>query len=144
MMYVNDKSRYTSSYEMFEYTDCDISLVENYPCNNRKELEKREGEVIKANFPVCVNQRIEGQTKKESDKQYYEKHKDAIAAHKKQYYDENKEAILAQRKKYAEANKETIAAKAAEKVKCSECGSTMSRSSMSKHKKKHCPITRVQ
>ena len=31
----------------------EIELVENYPCNSKEELEKKEGEYIKNN--ECVN-----------------------------------------------------------------------------------------
>jgi len=38
------------------YEDAIIVLVENYPCANKSELEKREGEIIKANN--CCNKSI--------------------------------------------------------------------------------------
>ena len=33
--------------------DCKISLIENYPCNNKKELEERERYFIQTND--CIN-----------------------------------------------------------------------------------------
>ena len=33
---------YITSFEILEYSDCEISLVEDYSCNSKKELETRE------------------------------------------------------------------------------------------------------
>jgi hypothetical protein len=37
-----------------------MELSENYPCNNRQQLERKEGEYIKNN--ECVNKVIAGRT----------------------------------------------------------------------------------
>ena len=50
---------YVSSYEIFDefgIENCKIELVELCPCNSKEELERREGEIIKAN--ECVNKLI--------------------------------------------------------------------------------------
>ena len=41
--------------------DCSISLVETYPCKTRRELNKREGEIILSTN--CVNKVISGRDK---------------------------------------------------------------------------------
>ncbi len=50
-----------------------IELYENYPCNNKQELERREGEVIRQ--IGTINKFIAGRTKKE----YYEDNRDKLA-----------------------------------------------------------------
>jgi len=49
--------------------NCKINLLMNYPCHNRKDLEKKEGEFIR-NID-CINKYIAGRTKK----QYYKENK---------------------------------------------------------------------
>ena len=74
-------------FDKYGVENCKIELVENYPCNNREELEAREGYYIKNND--CINKRIAGRSKK-------------------QHYEANKEKILEQNRQYKEANKEIL------------------------------------
>jgi len=103
--------------------DYKIELVENYPCVNRQQLEKREGEYTKNNN--CLNERIAGRTRKEwiqdnkeklaeQKKQYYENNKEALAEKNKQYREKNKEAITEYKKEYRENNKEHLKEKSKE------------------------------
>jgi len=105
---------------LFEkYDDVRIELVEEYPCNSKAELFKKEGEYIKNN--KCLNRNVAGRThkeycedNKESIKEYlhhyqkeyqfknYEKNKEKISERKKKYYKDNKEKILERIKKYNE------------------------------------------
>ena len=60
------------SFEMFDkygLENCKINLLMNYPCVNRKDLEKKEGEFIRN--MECINKNIAGRTKK----QYYKENK---------------------------------------------------------------------
>jgi hypothetical protein len=93
------REEYCSSHEIFNkygMENCKILLLENYPCNNREELCKREGEFIKQ--LNCVNKRIAGRTEKE----YRDNNKDKVRGYKKEYYQYNKDKI----KDYREANKD--------------------------------------
>ena len=54
---------YVSSSRIIMTEEYHIELVENFPCESKKELSKREGYYIKT-FP-CVNMRVAGRTKKE-------------------------------------------------------------------------------
>jgi len=76
------------SYLIIECEDYKIELLEEYPCNNKTQLEKKEGEYQKAN--ECINKNIAGRTKKEYDQDNKEK---------KAEYDKK-------RTKYRETNKE--------------------------------------
>ena len=93
---------YCSSQEILKLGDAYIEWVEDYPCNSKKELDRREGQIQRENKEICVNLNVAGRNKKE----YYEDVKDTISEKKKIYYKANKEAIL-ERKKYHEAKKTT-------------------------------------
>jgi len=104
-----------SSREILKYEDYYIELVENFPCNTKEELLKREGFHIKENINICVNCGIAGRTKqeyyqdnlnkiKETQKQYYQDNVEQI----KQSYQDNKEIISERRKQYYQDNKEII------------------------------------
>ncbi len=72
------------------WDDWYIELYENYPCNNKNELEKREGEIIR--LIGTLNRYIAGRDRKE----YYVDNADKI----KQYFIENAAKIREQQKQY--------------------------------------------
>ena len=82
---------YKTSYEIIKYDDCKIQLIENYPCESRKELELKEGEYQR--MMDCINKRVEGRTQKE----YREDNKERI----EEYREVNREKILQQQREYA-------------------------------------------
>ena len=49
-----------TSYILLECEDYKIELLEDYPCNNKQQLERKEGEYIKNN--ECVNRCVAGRT----------------------------------------------------------------------------------
>tara|TARA_R110000868_G_scaffold75196_1_gene217179 strand:- start:2606 stop:3112 length:507 start_codon:yes stop_codon:yes gene_type:complete len=71
--------------------DCYIELLENYPCNNKEELNKREGELMRLHKDNIINRCLAGRTKKEYDKIYNEENKEKKKEQKKEYYEANKE-----------------------------------------------------
>ena len=134
-------SNMTSSKVLFEYGNVEMILIENYPCNSKDELVKRERDYIKGK--ACINKVIPGRT----DKEYYEDNKELIMLQNKEYYEKNKdkrkaykkankEKIALKKKEYYEANKEKIALGKKEKFEC-ECGSTLSKSANSRHIKRN-------
>jgi len=62
--FLNGKRNYVTSFEIIKLGDWDILLVEDFPCNSKKELEAREGYYIKRDFCFCVNKCIAGRTVK--------------------------------------------------------------------------------
>jgi hypothetical protein len=75
----NGKYHWVSSFKLFEkygVNNCNIFLIEDYPCNNKDQLRKQEGNYIKS-MP-CVNKHIAGQTHRESCKQYRNNHKEYL------------------------------------------------------------------
>jgi hypothetical protein len=97
---------YTTSYELLQYDDCYIELIEECKCNSKMELEMREGQLIRE--MDCVNKCIPGRTKEEYHKQWCEENKEKIALREKQYREENKEKISQRMKEYYEENKERV------------------------------------
>ena len=126
--HLNGKYPFTTSFNIIKFDDCYIELMENYQCNSRNELERREGQLIRE--MDCVNKNIAGRTPKE----YRDDNKEVIAERGKEYYEENKEVIKERGKKYREANKEKLR----EKHTC-ECGGkyTLKHKSTHAKSKKH-------
>jgi hypothetical protein len=68
-----------------------IELYEVYPCENKQELCKREGEIIRD--IGTLNSKISGITQQESDKLSYEKHREKILEVLRQYRIDNPDKI---------------------------------------------------
>ena len=141
-------SRKCSSSILFEkYDDVRIELVEKCSCNDKEELNKKEGHYIR-NFP-CLNKRIPDRKTKEQKKAYYENNieaikeyrennKEKIAEYDKEYREKNKERLTEYKKQhskiYRENNKEKIKEKKSKKITC-DCGCIITNHSLAKHKK---------
>ena len=78
--WLRTNKNYCTSFEICKYDDCKIHLIENYPCETRKELELKEGEYQR--MMDCVNKYIAGRSRKE----WYEKNKEHIQEYLKEYY----------------------------------------------------------
>ena len=94
--------------------NCKIELIEEYPCNDKMELHKREGQHIQS--IDCVNKQIAGRTKQERTRTNAERTKQ----HQKSWYEQRKKEILENR---------------AVKYICS-CGATLRADSRKKHEKR--------
>lgn len=100
--YLEGKGLFYSSYDILKFDDAYIELLEEYPCENREQLNKREGEFIRDNN--CSNKRVSGRTLKE----YYDDNRDKMIEYSKEYYENNKDRVLKQQRKYQEQNKDKI------------------------------------
>ena len=61
--YLKGNFNYVSVFVIFEefgIENCEIQLIEAYPCETLKELRKKEGEHIIGN--TCVNKKISGRS----------------------------------------------------------------------------------
>ena len=99
----NTLKTWTTSLELFKEYGKDnlkIELIENYPCESKEELLRREGYFIQNTD--CVNRCIAGRTPKEYKEYYNPLNKEKIKEGLKQWYKNNKEHI----KEYSERNKE--------------------------------------
>jgi len=130
--------KYGINYSLYDYivnddwSDFYIELYEKYPCNDKAELCKREGEIIRQ--IGTINKYIAGRTKKEwcednadkvkgkqkewreknadkvkgKQKEWREKNADKIKECKKEYYENNVEKFKEKNKKYYNDNVEKI------------------------------------
>jgi len=102
-----DKTSYVSSFEIIKNGDYDIILVEDYPCDNKEQLNKRERFFIENND--CVNRVIPTRTKQEYDvlyrkihnlkrqeqnKTYREQHKEKYKQYSRDYYNNHKHLLF--------------------------------------------------
>ena len=113
---VNNNLRYYTSFKVLEHgiDDCYIELIENVSCNDKKELERREGEIMRIT-DNCVNKYIIGRTNEEiklsnkiNKKQYHEINKEKHKEHKKIWRENNREKVNQLKRNYNEKNKEKI------------------------------------
>jgi hypothetical protein len=106
-------TRYVNSFKILECDDYKIELVEEYPCNNRQQLCKKEGEYIKAN--ECVNKCVAGRTPEEYCEDnvdkinerrriWREKNADKVNERDKKWRDENIDKVRENAKKWREDN----------------------------------------
>lgn len=113
--YLTGGYNYVSVFDIIQNNNYRIELLESYKCNNKKELSKREGDLIKLNKINCVNRKIDGRTKRE-------------------YYFDNIDKFKLIHKK----NIEKMRTKGRKKIKCS-CGMSYNYSGKTCHirTKKH-------
>ncbi len=83
--------------------DIDLILIEDYPCENRFELHKRERYWIEK-----LNAKLNNDIPTGTIKEWYKKNENKIKVKRKNYYEENKIGILNHNKKYRELNKDKI------------------------------------
>jgi hypothetical protein len=95
------KTKYKlTSHPIIERGDYGIALIENYPCQSKNELHKRERHFVES--LDCINKNIPTRTKDE----YYQKNKAHIVEYKKKWYQDNKDRE--KEKQYRLNNKDAI------------------------------------
>jgi hypothetical protein len=94
---------YVSSAEIIKHGDAYIELIEEFPCDNKDQLNRREGQVIRIT-DKCINKRIAGRTKAE----HYIDNREAILAQQRVYEANNKEIKSARMKAWYQDNRERI------------------------------------
>jgi hypothetical protein len=87
-----------TSSQIVDAPDCQISLVESFPCANVNELRARERFWIENN--ACVNKYIPGRTRQESNKIYRQQNKEKIAENKKNWDLQNKDKVAEYQRYY--------------------------------------------
>ena len=112
--------------------NCKIFLVEDFPCDTKEQLLRREGEYIRNN--ACVNKQVAGRTHKEyhdefndylkvKQRERIQRNKAQIRAQSKEYRETEKEHIKERGKLYYQQNKESILEKQSKPFYC-DCGAT--------------------
>jgi len=113
-------------------------LIENYSCNNKKELETRERYYIENND--CINKIIPTRTKEE----YVEDNKEKMKEYQKTHYKQNKENIKEQKKEYYHQNKEKINEKLKEKISCPICDSIVRKADLKRHQRTDKCLSKIE
>ena len=93
------KCSHVRSYDLFDIygvDNCQILLIESFPCQSRDELTSREGHFIRT--LTCVNKVLPGRSHKEYKKLYYENNLDVIKEYQKEYqnlyYEKKKNCLM--------------------------------------------------
>lgn len=100
-----------ASYDIIGKGNYYIELLEEYPCNTKAELERREGHYIREAKELAVNVRIAGQSHAifkelnraeylEQKKNSYEKNKDTHNEYSRKYNAEHREKLNEYNRKY--------------------------------------------
>jgi hypothetical protein len=119
------KYQNVTSFEILEYKDYKIELLENKICESKEERDTVECKYI-VNTPNTVNKYLPGRTRE-------------------QYYQDNKQELNEYQRQYRQENKEEIQQKANEKHNC-VCGGRYTKVNKSPHEKtqKHQTFIRNQ
>ncbi len=114
-IHLNDSSKvkYVTSFEILKNNDFAIYLIEEYPCENKEQLLRRERHYIET--IQCINKMIpirsneeKKQYTKSKNKEYYDINKEQIHDRQKEYRNNNKEYFNEYNKEYYDTNKEQI------------------------------------
>ena len=128
--YLTGKTKNTiTSFILFDeygFENCKIELIENFSCNNKEELLKREGFFIEKSN--CVNRCLSGRNRSEYSKYYREKFPEEVKQTKKICYENNAEHYKEKQRLWKKEHEDFLK----EQVKC-DCGAFVSRSWMSEH-----------
>jgi len=90
------------------WNDWYIELYEEFPCDNKLQLVRRENEIIREKATINkIGYRTE-EMKKEKDKEYRKNHKEEIKERDKRYRENNRDKVLAKKAEYKEKHKEQI------------------------------------
>jgi hypothetical protein len=84
--------------------DASVELIEEIECENRTQLNKREGHHIQ-NTNNCINKNIAGRTLAESQKAYQTKHKEWYRDYINEWKQLHKEHCREYQKRYREMKK---------------------------------------
>ena len=137
--YLNGKGSLTTSFNVIEHGNAKIYLVEEFPCNNKMELLKRERYHIEQN--ECVNKLIPSRSKKECDRdnrhlrrEYHKKWRDGNIEYKEKQKEYNKERRKDPKVKQREYELAKANKKANELIECG-CGNTYKHNKRARHLK---------
>jgi len=148
-------------FDKYGLENCFIELVEEYPCETKQQLNRKEGEYIRNH--KCVNKNIAGRTHKEwyddnSDKkkeynkqrnidnrdkikelnkQNYVKNRNKILEYQKEYRTDNPDKIKEFKKQYYIENIDKIKELNKQKSNCPICNKELTKINMTRHIKTH-------
>lgn len=143
-------SYYWTSFDILQYEDAQIILIESFPCNSKEELLSRERHYIETS-PNSINKirnlnqtaedkkqtrHLHYETNKtktrDQQKEYYKKNAELLKEKSKTYHREHQKERAEKQKIYKENNKDKLNARQNEKMYCL-CGQRHSRQNKLRH-----------
>ena len=100
-----------SSFEILKGGNFSIFLVEDFPCERREQLLKREREVIEQmdcvnkNIPILLNQEEKRESRNEASKKWRSKNKEKINEYNTNWNSKNADKKKELRRKYYQKSK---------------------------------------
>jgi hypothetical protein len=116
-LYKHITTRTCSSKYIIDCGDYNINLIENYPCDSKKELRMREQYYINKyrndgkNIVNIINAYTSEEDKKQYQKQWREENKDKKDAYLKNYRMNHREDAIEYQKQYRQENKDSLKVK---------------------------------
>ena len=108
--YLKSGGKYITLFQILENNDCDIILLEDFPCETKDQLLSRERYYIENN--ECVNKVIPPKEYREQNKAYSKKWKeqnqDKIKIYNEKYQKQNHDKLKNQQKEYYKQNQDII------------------------------------
>lgn len=85
-----------------------IILVEDFPCESKEHLRRKEDEYIRENKkdPLCLNMFNATYNALESQREYQQSHREQVRARVKKYTDEHRDELNEKRRERRRKNKE--------------------------------------
>jgi len=114
-------------FDKYGIKNCFIELVEEYPCETKEQLNRKEGEYIRDN--KCINKIIAGRTYKE----YYDENRNKIIEKQKEYRNDNTDKYIEYQKQYYVENRDKILEQRNQKASCPHCNKEMTKRYLPTH-----------
>lgn len=100
-------AEYISSFKLLEDERAYIELMEDYPCDNKEQLNRREGEVLR-NHTSAVNKLIPGRTRRERNQEKGDEFLIRNCEYSKEYYRANRSEVLQKKSVWGKANRDKV------------------------------------
>jgi len=130
--YINNPDNKTNWDEWY------IELYEKFPCNDKNELNKKEGEIQRLfkndNNYILINKKITNKPKEETNKEWREANKEILKIKTIEYNVKNRDKNIERSHNYYYNNQKKLLEQKSEKVIC-ECGFIGIRGNLAQHKK---------
>ena len=117
-----DKTQFYNHINQLGWENATIELLEDYPCQVKQELSKREDEYITEHKedPFCLNvnrAHLTVKERKEQVKEYTESHRQEANERTKEYRKQNREEILKKEAAFRQAHRQELVEKQKEYTK---------------------------
>ena len=118
-----------------------IILIENYSCNSKEELCKKEQQIIEEHSDLFNKQRAyiseeqKEKYKKEFNKQYRKNNKEYYKEYHKKYHENNKNELNEKHKEWYENNKNILNEKRRININCEFCNCEINKGNLKRHQK---------